>query len=213
MKITKYEHACLVIEDAGKKLVIDPGKYAESLPQDLKDVTGIVITHVHQDHFNHSRVENLLNNNPGAEICSTQQVADEMKSHNIHVVNGGLGCKAGTFQLEFFGGQHAIVHPSIPVDQNVGVLVNGRFYYPGDSFVKPEDHQVEVLAVPSGGPWMKTSEAMDFLVNVNPQQAFPTHNIHLSTEGQKLADWLIGEAAAKVGIDYLVLATLESTEV
>lgn len=211
MKITKYEHACLVLEDGGKKLVIDPGKYAHSLPPDLNNVSGIVITHVHQDHFDAANVENLIKNNPGVEICSTQQVADELKSHEIHVVSGGLGCKAGTFELEFFGGQHAVVHNSIPVDQNVGVLVNGIFYYPGDSFTKPE-REVSVLAVPSGGPWMKAAEAIDFLVAVKPRKAFPTHNIHLSTEGQKLADWLLGEAAAKVGKDYLVLLPGESTE-
>jgi L-ascorbate metabolism protein UlaG (beta-lactamase superfamily) len=30
MTITKYEHACLSIEEEGKKLVIDPGQFSPS---------------------------------------------------------------------------------------------------------------------------------------------------------------------------------------
>ncbi|MGZ6004868.1 MAG: MBL fold metallo-hydrolase [Candidatus Saccharimonadales bacterium] len=211
MKITKYEHACLVIEDGGKKLVIDPGMYAESLPKGLDNVSGIVITHVHKDHFSPQNIQNIVEHNPDVEICTTQEVADELKNLKVHVVDSGLGCKAGSFELEFFGGKHAVVHKSIPINQNVGVMVNSKFYYPGDSFTLPE-RPVEVLAVPSGGPWMKAAEAIDFMLAVKPKNAFPTHNIHLSEEGQKLADWLLGEAAANANIGYRALLPGDSTE-
>ena len=48
MQITKYEHALLVIEEAGSQLVIDPGSYS-NLPQ-LKNVVAIAYTHLHDDH-------------------------------------------------------------------------------------------------------------------------------------------------------------------
>ena len=35
-------------------------------------------------------------------------------------------------------GEHAVIHSSIPVIDNVGVLVNDTVYYPGDSLFVPE---------------------------------------------------------------------------
>ncbi len=65
--------------------------------------------------------------------------------------------------------------------QNVGVLIdNGEVYYPGDSFAEP-GMPVKTLALPIAAPWMKTSEAMDFLTHVKPERAFPTHDAILST--------------------------------
>ena len=43
MKLTKYEHACMVIEKADVSLVIDPGGYTMPLT-DLMDVVAVVIT-------------------------------------------------------------------------------------------------------------------------------------------------------------------------
>ncbi len=51
MKLTKYEHACVFLEnDDGDKVVIDPGIFT-NLPGDLSRIVAIVITHEHPDHF------------------------------------------------------------------------------------------------------------------------------------------------------------------
>jgi L-ascorbate metabolism protein UlaG (beta-lactamase superfamily) len=55
VKITKYEHACLVVEEAGETLVIDPGVLAK-LPE-LTNVVAVVVTHIHPDHLH---MPNLL---------------------------------------------------------------------------------------------------------------------------------------------------------
>jgi hypothetical protein len=39
--------------------------------------------------------------------------------------------------MTFHGGRHSVIHSSIPVIDNVGVLVNDAFYYPGDSYAVP----------------------------------------------------------------------------
>ena len=36
-----------------------------------------------------------------------------------------------------FGGQHALIHPAIPMIANLGYLVDGSVYHPGDSFTVP----------------------------------------------------------------------------
>ncbi|MFP3381565.1 hypothetical protein SB767_35190, partial [Bacillus sp. SIMBA_069] len=77
---------------------------------------------------------------------------------DITVVHPGDSVEAGPFSLRFFGGRHAVIHESIPVVDNVGVLVNDTLYYAGDSFSIPEGVEVDVLAAPAGAPWMKIAE-------------------------------------------------------
>ncbi len=97
----------------------------------------------------------------------------------MEVVAPGDARGAGPFRLRFFGGKHIVIHESIPIIDNVGVLVNDAFYYGGDSYDRP-DGPVEVLAAPIGAPWLKISEAMDYVLAVKPRRAFYTHDAPLS---------------------------------
>ena len=81
----------------------------------------------------------------------------------------------GDITVKGVGGQHAMVHPEIPVLRNTGYLIgDGDFYHPGDSFYVPEE-PVDVLGLPTGGPWLKVSEVVDFLRLVAPRVALPIH--------------------------------------
>ena len=46
MKITKFDHALLSIEDDTKMVVIDPGSYSNALPG-FRNVVAICLTHIH----------------------------------------------------------------------------------------------------------------------------------------------------------------------
>ncbi len=204
MKITKYEHACLVVEDGNRLLVIDPGSFTTSLPKDLKNVEAIVITHVHGDHLNQKNIANIVRNNPNLIVFGTQEVADQLSSLKVQVVSGGSKAKAGPFKLAFFGGEHAIIHESWPKNQNVGLLVNDRLYYPGDSFTVPQV-KVSVLALPVSAPWLKLAESMDFLTAVRPKIAFPTHNALLSEIGENLNENILGGVAKALNCKFQTL--------
>lgn len=210
MKITKYEHACVVVEEGEQTLVIDPGVFVKSLP-DLTNVAAIVVTHVHQDHFNPELIQDIRKNNPKAIVISTAETIKELGEENTKVVSGGDSVQIGQLHLEFFGDEHATIHPSYPRSQNIGVLVNETFYYPGDSFVQP-DKNIEILAVPVYAPWMKMSEAMDFSADIKPKQAFPTHNAFLSDAGNDLTDRLMSFTES-VGTKFTHLEPGESLEV
>lgn len=213
MNVTKYEHACLVLEEDGKRLVIDPGIFSESLPA-IENVVGVVVTHVHQDHFAIDRVRRLLGENPGAQLFTVRAVADELQGDlNPKVVTGGSTDTVGPFKLDFFGGQHALIHESIPKTDNVGVLVNDKVYYPGDSFALADGKTVPLLAIPASAPWMRVGEAIDFLANVKPQRVFPTHNAILSEVGAAIHYRLLEEAAAAVAAEFVFLAPTETTSV
>ncbi len=112
MKITKFEHACLLIEDLGQYLVIDPGMFAESLPTTLKNVSAIVITHQHGDHLDQEKLLALINHNPDATIFAPRDVIESLESMNVkkEIAEPGVSHTAGSFALDFYGTDHAIIH-------------------------------------------------------------------------------------------------------
>jgi L-ascorbate metabolism protein UlaG (beta-lactamase superfamily) len=208
MKITKLEHACLVIEIDGKKLVIDPGSFTIPLA-DVIDVVAVVITHEHADHWTPEHLEHILKQNPEVTIFGPAGVVAAASDFDIVPVNDGDTAVVEPFSLAFYGEKHAVIHPSIPIIDNVGVLVNDTLYYPGDSFTIPPV-SVDTLAAPAGAPWLKISEAMDFVTAVAPKRAFPTHQMVLSVIGQGLANERLDAVTAAAGGTYTALEPGES---
>jgi L-ascorbate metabolism protein UlaG (beta-lactamase superfamily) len=200
MKITKYEHACLIIEQNGNSLIIDPGTFTTDLV--IPDaVIAVVITHEHADHLNLDHLHAIVDKNPDAVILAHQDVTTKLGDFKIKSVVPNEGIKIGEFELEFFGGQHAVIVKDWPVAANLGVMVNKRLYYPGDSFAIP-DEPVEILALPIAAPWLKFSEVADFLTAVKPKLAFPTHDAILSESGKSLPDNMLPSIAEQVGTKY-----------
>ena len=184
MQITKYEHACLVLEKQGQHIVIDPGVYTRPL-QDIGDVAAIVITHMHDDHCNEEQIDRILQSSPNAKIYGTDEVCKRLANYPTTAVHHGDFYSEGGFSLEFFGDLHAEIHRSIPLIQNCGVMIDDQLYYPGDSFTQP-DRAVEVLACPTSAPWLKISEVIDFVAAIRPSRCFATHNVHLSDVGHEM---------------------------
>ncbi len=201
MKLTKYEHACFTVEKEGKLLVVDPGVFTSDLPA-LDSVVAIVITHEHPDHFDMTALSALVARNPDAMIYAhgdiIRTIANALPSTAVDI---GEVTEIGPFKLEFFGGRHAIIHPDMPVVANLAVMVNDSLYYPGDSFTLP-NRPVDTLALPTAAPWLKMSEAFDFLIAVKPRLAFPTHDAIASDTGKGLADRMTPPFADKVGASY-----------
>jgi L-ascorbate metabolism protein UlaG (beta-lactamase superfamily) len=204
MKLTKYEHACLLFEDADKSLLVDPGIFSKSVPE-LSNVVGIVITHAHPDHFDIERLRSLIKTNPSAQVFTVQSIADEVSDIcTPQVVTRGMVAKCDPFELNFYGGQHAEIHTSIPVIDNIGVMVNQTVYYPGDSFALP-DIGVPVLAVPASAPWMRIGEALNFIEDIKPKRVFPTHNALLSDIGTKIHYGLFENFVDHMGSEFEVI--------
>lgn len=185
MRVTKFEHAALRIDQSGDALLIDPGSFTTPL-DDLSDVVGVVITHEHPDHWTPEHLGRILRAVPGTPIYAPAGVAAAASDYEITVVEPGDTVTVGNFALRFFGGEHAVIHESLPLVQNVGVLVNEQLYYPGDSYAVPEGIEVDTLAAPLGAPWLKIGEAMDFVLAVGPRRAFGVHDMTLSVIGRNM---------------------------
>ena len=200
MKLTKYQHACFTVEDDGKILIVDPGNFTSDFIAP-ENVVAVVVTHEHPDHFDHEQLAAIIDKNPDAVIVGHEAVVSQIEVFETKAVRAGDTLTTGPFSLEFFGGEHALIYKTMPVVANLGVMVNDLLYYPGDSFTTP-GKPVDTLAVPASAPWMKMSEAMDFLADIKPRFAFPTHDAILSDIGKSLSDRLLGNIATTQSTEY-----------
>lgn len=200
MKLTKYQHACFTVEKDNQVLVVDPGNFSGDFVAP-SGVVGIVLTHEHADHFDKEQVASIIDKNPGAVIVAPQSICDSIEAFKTQPAKAGDKVTVGSFNLEFFGGEHMVVYPNTPPIDNVGVLIDDLLYYPGDSFAEP-GRSVDTLALPAAAPWMKVSEGMEFLQAVKPRFAFPTHDAILSEGGQAMVDRIFGGVAEQQGTTY-----------
>jgi L-ascorbate metabolism protein UlaG (beta-lactamase superfamily) len=211
MRITKREHACLVLEQEKATLVIDPGHF--TAPFRVPGLVAIVVTHEHGDHVTRENLDRLLTDAQGpVELFAPAGVAAAHPDYHWQIVDGGDVRAAGPFSLAFSGSRHAMIHRSIAIVDNVGVFVNETVYYPGDSFTVPT-REVPVLAVPSSAPWLKIGEVMDYLEAVKPRLAFPTHEKVNSDTGNAMANARITSVVEGHGGRVIVLQPGESLDV
>lgn len=204
MKIAKYEHSLMVLEQDGEQLVIDPGSFTPKLPE-LSNVVGVIVTHEHMDHLSAENLSTILQAYPDALLYAPQDVLDQLTELNgkKEAAESGNTVQLGSFSIQFIGGNHATIYKASPCE-NVGVLVNESFYYPGDSLDRPVG-SIDVLAVPASAPWMKTSEAMDFIAELKPKKVFPAHDMLLSNIGKMVSYRWLEQATKEAGAEWLVL--------
>jgi L-ascorbate metabolism protein UlaG (beta-lactamase superfamily) len=211
MRITKLEHAALILEEAGRRLVVDPGSLTNPI-LGLTDVDAVVITHEHADHWSGDQLQRILDASPGAVLLGPSGVVRAAEGFDIRTVSPGERVVVADWTLRFFGGNHAVIHATIPVVDNVGVLVNERFYYPGDSFYVPVGVEVDTLAAPAGAPWMKVAEGMDYITQVAPKRAFGTHDGVLSAAGIGLVHDRLRAVTEAKGGEYFALKPGETLD-
>lgn len=174
MRITKFGHACLLVEEGDGRLLLDPGTLSTGF-EELTGLTGVLITHQHPDHVDVDRLPALLERNPGAALRADAGTAPQLVERGLPVVDVEEGDVLDLgVPIRVVGRRHAVIHPDIPVIPNTGYLVDERFFHPGDSFTVP-DVDVQVLGVPTGAPWLKAAEAVDYLRTVRPRVAVPIH--------------------------------------
>ncbi|WOQ68542.1 MBL fold metallo-hydrolase [Microbacterium limosum] len=204
MRLTKHEHAALLLEHEGKGLIIDPGSFTTPFPE-MGHVVAVVVTHEHADHWTPEHLDRIRKAAPGVPIYGPAGVEAAASDHGITVVEPGDTVTIEPFTLRFFPAEHEVIHESLPRVQNVGVLVNDQLYYPGDSYAVPEGVDVNVLAAPIGAPWLRIGDAMDFVLAVKPRRAFGTHDMTLSVIGRDMHRARLQWATAQNGGEFLAL--------
>jgi L-ascorbate metabolism protein UlaG (beta-lactamase superfamily) len=174
MRVTKFGHSCLLVEEGAVRLLLDPGGLSKGFEQ-LDGLSAILFTHQHADHLSLDHARQLLARNPAAVVVADEGSAPQLAAAGIQArtVHHGDQLDLGV-PLEVLGSTHGIIHPELPPVPNVGYLVAGRLFHPGDSFTQP-DRPVEVLAVPATAPWLKVEEAVEYMRAVRPEVVVPIH--------------------------------------
>ena len=196
MKITKFGHACLLVEEGSAKLLIDPGTFSEGF-EGLTDVSAVLYTHKHPDHFYADALAKLLETNPDMRVLADEGTAAEIgTSDKVEVVHDGDELDIAGVSVKGIGSDHAVMHPDQPVDTNVGYLIAGRLFHAGDNYVVPGE-PVEILAFASVAPWAKVSETVDYVRAVAPRIALPIHDA-ITTAPDMYAQMIDGMTAADI---------------
>ena len=213
MRLTKYTHSCVRLDDGGRALVIDPGTFSETQLA-LDGAHAVLITHEHADHIDAPALLAAAQADAALRVWAPAPVAELLASlgDRVTAVGADESFSAGGFAVRTFGGLHALIHPLIaaPV-ANVSYLVEGAIYHPGDSFMVPQV-PVETLLIPIHAPWSKIGEVIDFAAAVRAPRAFQIHDALLSDIGSALVDRLVGTVGATYGTTYSRLATTESVD-
>lgn len=209
MRLTKMEHACMLLERGTNRLYIDPGKFTTPLTE-VSHVDGVVITHEHDDHWTPEQLARIAQRSPGVPVLTTAATADAIAAAPIPELGTvtvgvpGESYQLGAFKVVGFGGTHAEIHSSMPRVDNLGVVVNGEFAYAGDAYLAPpSSFDIKVLAVPAYGPWMRIADTMDFITQVRPRAVLSCHEMLLAKSGKDLANARIRAAVESYGGLYL----------
>jgi L-ascorbate metabolism protein UlaG (beta-lactamase superfamily) len=183
MQITKYAHACVRLEDAGRVLVIDPGEWSE--PEALLGAGAVLVTHEHNDHIERTRLAE-------AGLAVFAPNGADISGLDVTWVTSDQVFEAAGFRIRAVGSRHAFIYGGRPDCPNLGYIVEDRLYHPGDALFVPMQ-PVETLFVPAQGSWMKLDEAIDFVRAVNPTHTHPIHDAGLSERGLASANAWFGQ--------------------
>ncbi|MEK9181947.1 MAG: MBL fold metallo-hydrolase [Patescibacteria group bacterium] len=181
MKIKKLGHCCLVIETNGKRVMTDPGSYMVEQQVQEKNITLIIITHEHPDHYHLESLKKVLRNNPNAKIITNNSVGKLLNEAGIkyEVLENKITKEISGIEFEAYDCRHEEIFEEIGQVQNTGYFIDKRLFYPGDSFYNP-GKLVEILALPVAGPWTRVKDAMKYVLDVKPKICFPVHDGMLS---------------------------------
>ncbi|MGW4891760.1 MBL fold metallo-hydrolase [Kitasatospora sp. NPDC004240] len=211
MRLTKFGHACVRLEQGDTTVVIDPGAFTD--PAALAGADAVLITHEHFDHFAEGTLRAALEADPALRVWTNPAVAAKLEDlgRRVTAVGEGDAFELGGLGVSVHGEWHAMIHPEIPLVRNTGFLFDGRVFHPGDALTVPP-HPVEVLLLPIAAPWSKVGELIDYVREAGPRQAVAVHDAVLSPEGLAIHTRLVGSGGPGTGAELTALAAGESLE-
>ena len=184
MKLRKYGHSCLLVEDRGETLLFDPGRREfldeRATPDAFAAVSLIVVTHWHPDHADAELIGRIVRRS-GAKVLAPAEGEGELQAAGVTPTAPTDGkLSVGAFELELMAAPHEpILGATVP--RNVACLVNGRLLNTGDSFAPTLGRYrgVEALALPVAAPWLKELESAAFANLIKPRRVLPVHDGYL----------------------------------
>ena len=215
MKITKFGHCCLLIEERELRILTDPGNLSTA-QNTIINIDVVLITHEHADHFHVPSVLEVLKNNPEAVVITNSAVSKLLEAQGVtgaFIVEHGQSHQVDQVIFDGFGKDHAPIYKDWNNVMNTGYFIGSRLFYPGDAFYNPKKEngrEVEILALPVAAPWLKISESIDYALAVSPKIVFPVHDGILASPG--LSSAVPGKILPPQGIAFVPLELGKETE-
>lgn len=204
MVISKHEHSCLLVEDKGKVVLLDPGNYTyQDKALDLsalRQLDYLIFTHEHQDHFFLPFVKEIVAKFPSVLIIATPHIVELLGKEGIKAASDGpedIVVKP-------------VAHESVlgfALPQNIQVALFNKLTDPGDSL--HFDLQTPILALPVQAPWGSMVEAVERAVVAKPEVIIPIHDWHWKDEAREAFYAMMTQFFAKKNIRFIPLQTNE----
>jgi L-ascorbate metabolism protein UlaG (beta-lactamase superfamily) len=210
VRLTKFGHACVRLEKDGRSVVIDPGGMTPEADA-VDGVEAILVTHEHFDHFAPERVRQAAEANPGLRVYTCAGVARHLADlgERVTVLEEGQRVPVAGFEVTAVGHTHQAGHPDVPPVDNVGFLLDGAVFHPGDALTPVE---VPTLLVAGQAPWMSFADLVMYLRAVAPQRAFAIHDGLLNAWGLQVLDGQLAGEASRLGVEVRRLTAGESVD-
>ena len=212
MKITKLIHACLLVEDQGKIVLIDPGDFSwrdqgfKDFISNLERLDYVVYTHSHYDHLSEDAALFIANRFSNVKFLGDQESASKLKA-------AGIDCSTDSNEyIELIKSSHEQFFPGTVMCEHVHVKLFGRLVHTGDSM--SDIKETEILALPIYGPWDKGTmyEFLDLAIKLKPKVIIPVHDWMLTEDWKEEIYSRINDFLASNGVKFSPIANFDSLE-
>ncbi|MGI5270811.1 MBL fold metallo-hydrolase [Nonomuraea sp. CA-218870] len=159
-------------------------------------------------HFDADR----LRGRPDLPVYTCPGVARRLEDlgDRVRVVENGDVLDVAGFRVTVVGEKHHVSHPDVPPVDNVGFLVDGEVFHPGDALTVVE---VATLLAPGQAPWMTVPDLIRYLRAVRPRRAYAIHDGLLNQWGLKVLDGVLDSEGERLGAEFRRLPVGGSAEV
>jgi L-ascorbate metabolism protein UlaG (beta-lactamase superfamily) len=175
MKVTRYFQSCLLIEENGVRILIDPSGQDKDIEKFGK-LDAVLYTHEHSDHFD-PEMATIFVEQGVAPVYANASTAKQIEASKTEVSDGQefdiKGVKIKAYELP-----HCLMVDGSQGPQNTGYLISQKLFHPGDG-KELNGISVDNLAMPLAGPDISPHDGFTFAKQVNAKQVIPIHYDYL----------------------------------